>query len=293
MYTIKNLLKENYKKWYNKPYVYTKKEGKYEYKTFGNFIEDSIYLAEYINELNLKNNNIIIYGENSYEWMVSDVAVVGFCGIGIGVDKEWKERDVAKIIDRVDASLMFYSNQKQEVIEGLKEKYPEVKFICMQKELTEMIQKGKLINQKRKHMFDLPGQDLEKGVKIIFSSGTTGRPKAILLSQKNLFSNCIQKEVLNIGENDSYYIFLPFHHIYAGVSLFLQSLLTGVQIYLCSDKNKMIEEMNETNPTVFAGVPLVFERFHQGVCGDANKLKYYLVKILDTFIVQVLILIKE
>ena len=274
MYTIKNILNKNYKKWYNKPYIYTKKEGQYQYKTFGQLTEDSIYLAEFLNSNGFKNSNIIIYGENSYEWMVADVAVTGFCGISVGVDKEWKSRDVAKIIDRVSASAMIYSEQKQDVIESLKEKYPEVKFICMQKDLPEILKLGKALNDKRENMFDIKGQDIEKGVKIIFSSGTTGNPKAILLSQKNLFFNYdISDKLLSITDEDSYYLFLPLHHVYGGVSIFLYSLIAGFSMYLCSDKTKMIEEIQETNPTIFAGVPLVYHMFYKKVDGNIEKLK--------------------
>lgn len=274
MYTVKTVLKENYSKWFEKPYIYTKKEGKYEYKTFGEITEDTIYLAEALKSYNLINYNIIIYGENSYEWLISDLAVMGFCGISIGVDKEWKERDVSKIIDRVDASAIIYSEKKQEVIDSLKEKHPDVKYICMQKDFPTMLKEGKQLNEKREDMFDIPEQNIEKGAKIIFSSGTTGRPKAILLSQKNIFSNwSAPKDLLDLTEEDSCYVFLPFHHVYAGVGLFILSLVIGMKIYLCSDTNKMIEEMQETNPTIFTGVPIVYHRFYEKVNGDLNKLK--------------------
>ena len=72
MKTINEYLKDDYEKWYNKEYIWIKKEGKYIPKTFGNFIDNVQSVSKALINRGFKNKKSIIFSENSYEWMVLD-----------------------------------------------------------------------------------------------------------------------------------------------------------------------------------------------------------------------------
>ena len=78
---VNKLLKEDYQKWKNNPYIFQKEQGEFKGTTFGEFTEDTYRLAEHLLRLGLSDEKIIIYGKNSYALMVADLAVTAFVGI--------------------------------------------------------------------------------------------------------------------------------------------------------------------------------------------------------------------
>ncbi len=99
---------------------------------------------------------------------------------------------------------------------------------------------------------------------ILFTSGTTNRPKAIPLTQTNLLHNWDALYARTpMTESDISYIFLPLNHVYAGVANFLYTIISGMRIYLCSDRSKMLEEMLDVRPTVVCTVPLILKRIYE------------------------------
>ena len=178
---INIILKEAYDKWKDRDYIYQKKDGKFIAKTFKIFIEDVYSLASYLLDNNLKDEKIIIYGDNSYELMVSDIAVTGFVGISVIVNKDLKEESVIKMIKEIDAKAVIYDDNKKDIVQKVREQC-DVKYINM-KNYKEILNKVEL--------FNLQTRDENICSKIVFSSGTTGPSKGIMLSIKNIFSGYI------------------------------------------------------------------------------------------------------
>lgn len=261
--TIKSILKDRYKKWENNPYIHYKENGKLVIKNYGDFVRDSIYLATGLKILGLWNQKIMIYGENSYEWMISDVAITGFTGISVAVSREWKYHDLDFAIQKVQPQAIIYSESKREVIEEVKKNNPQIQCLSMQTVLPQIINLGRKV-KRESNLFDIEETNYEECSKIIFSSGTTDLIKAVMLSQKNIFFGYdeIMKR-MPVCEKDLDYFFLPLHHIYAMKGLFYFSFISGMNLYLCSDIKRLTDEIREVNPTVFRAVPFIYERFYQ------------------------------
>ena len=107
---------------------------------------------------------------------------------------------------------------------------------------------------------------MDKTAMILFTSGTTNLPKAIPLTQENLFANW---ETLYrrtpMTEQDISYVFLPFHHVYTGVANILYTVISGMQLVLCSDLKNMLPELMEVRPTVVCTVPLFLYQMHKSM----------------------------
>lgn len=268
-----DLLKMNYETRKDREYVYTKIDGVYSPITFGELIESAIYLGRALNKKGLKNKRIIVYGENSVEWMIADLATMGFVGVNIGIDKEWKYSDVRNTLSFLEASAVIYSESKAAIIDQLKSEFIGVDFISMSEDLPSLISHGKELSQGL-DLFDCTPRDENECIRVVFSSGTVSFPKAVMLSDKNIFSGW---ESLNrrapMDENDICYLFLPLHHTYAGIYNFIYSLISGLRIYLGTGVQNIAQELREVNPTVFCGVPIIYKRFYEAVGGNLDYLR--------------------
>ena len=174
---LKSIIKRDYNKWYSDPYIYEKVNDKYEYITFGKFIENSLGIANDLIKRGYKNKRIMIISENSTKLMEVDIAVTFYVGLCAIVSKEWKKTDLIQGIDELKADLLLYSDNYKDV----------VKDVLKERKIDSM-HLNDLDTSFNNSLFDLPIKNKNKPAKIVFSSGTTGKSKAVMLSLKNIFA---------------------------------------------------------------------------------------------------------
>ena len=157
---------------------------------------------------------------------------------------------------------MLYSKAVEDRLEAVMAKYKDVEFICIEDEFDNMLEKGK---SECKELFALEPVDEDKPAKIVFTSGSTSFPKAVMLSVKNIYSSyeALGRRI-QVDTNDVCYLFLPLNHTYGSIFNFLYSLVFGYSIYLTGDIKNMAQEMMMVKPTVFCAVPLVCVKFCEG-----------------------------
>lgn len=257
MKSVCEYIEEDMIKWENSPYIYVKKDGKFEPRTFGEVMDDVRCLARALASEGVR-GNVMLYSRNSYEWMVADLAVMGYVGVCVPIDSEWTAFDISNTLSVIGINTVMYEKAKSGVIDELRKKYPEIRFICIEESFPKLIAQGK-------NAAPLSGKrDTAENAMILFTSGTTNRPKAIPLTQKNLLHNWDALYARTpMTSADISYIFLPLNHVYAGVANFLYTIISGMKIYLCSDRSKMLEEMLEIRPTVVCTVPLILNRIYE------------------------------
>ena len=251
---LKTIIKNNYNKWKNDNYIYQKDtNGNYKPITYGKFIEDSLGIAKDLIDKGYKNKKIIIISENSINLMKCDFAISFFVGLSAVVSKEWKKQDLLNGINELKADLLLYSDNYKDLVKEI-EKEVNIKTINIKKIKTSFTKK----------LFELPIKKQNKAAKIVFSSGTTGKSKAVKLSLKNIFAGLPSlNRRCKFTHKDSTYLFLPLNHTYASVYNFMYSLIKGYSIYLASSTTNIGKELLETNPTIFCAVPLVYNNLLQ------------------------------
>lgn len=149
---------------------------------------------------------------------------------------------------------ILYHPSKEEILSSPEFTNQEIRFLSF----TQIMEKGQ-----RREMQAYPTND-DFCSKMVFSLGTTGVPKAVMLSQKNMFvnlENLLKRAPMT--DQDSAYLVLPLSSTYGGICNFLYSLKTGMQIYLCSDKNRIVEELMEVKPSILSTVPIFLEKIYQ------------------------------
>lgn len=257
---LEQFLREDYEKWGSRNYLYEKKEGIFVPVTFACFIEKVNYLAAYLMAKGFAGKNIGIYGPNSIEWMISDVSVMCYVGCSVGFNKDWSYDNVVYSIDKSELSCMIYDERQGEIIDRLKEKYPDMTFISVQKDFEDCIAEGKALTE---GLFTLEARPDDVPAKVVFTSGTTSFPKAVLLSVGNVFSGwrSLGRRV-PVGVEDICYLFLPLNHTYGSIYNFIYSLVFGYEIYLAGSISEMAQEMMQIYPTIFSAVPIIYMRFY-------------------------------
>lgn len=103
---------------------------------------------------------------------------------------------------------------------------------------------------------------------ILFTSGTTGNPKGVMLTHKNLVSDCyIAQTRMRIYSSDVFYALLPIHHAYTMLAVFIEAISVGAELVFAKSMvvKKMMQELKEGRITMLLGVPLLFNKLMTGI----------------------------
>lgn len=259
-YSIHNILTEGEAKFRGHEYIFERRGDAFVGRAYDTFVSDVRRTAMLLEAMGLHGRKIILIGENSYNYMVADTAVMGYVGVSCTLSKEWTAGDIISSAELLSAGAVIYSSRCSEAVKAVMEKFPDIAYIRMEEILT---------SEGNTHAELIPS-DTGKCCKIIFSSGTTGIPKAVMLSQENMLANyesLCRRTPFTPSDRD--YLFLPLSHTYGGICNFLYSLISGMSIYICSDTRLIMEELSMVKPTVFCAVPLIFERLY-AACTEGN-----------------------
>lgn len=267
MKTISEYLEEDYKKWPDRPYITARKPESWITHTFRETIDDIHGLSHILLKQGFQDKNLMLCSENSYEWIVFYLAIMGYVGTCVPVDKEWTVHDFRNILSAVPIAAVFCSRTQRKRLRELEECYPEISWFCMEDMLYSAIH-----SEKQHAEILCKMTDPKQTAMILFTSGTTDLPKAIPLTQENLFANwnALYRRT-PMTEQDISYVFLPFHHVYTGVANILYTIISGMQLWLCSDLKRMIPELMEVRPTIVCTVPLLLYRMYEAMSDDLLK----------------------
>ena len=253
MIYLKRQIKRIYNTWKNEPYMYEKDEsGIYKSKSYKDFIEESLSIASFLLQKNYKNKTGLLLSENSIALMECDLAISFYVGKSAIACREWTVKDLLDGIDEINAEYIICSKKYENTAKELS-KSKNIPYYLI----------NEIPNKFNKSYLDFNIKRYDDVAKVVFSSGTTGRSKGVLLTLRNIFSgyNSLQRR-LHINHNDRVYMFLPLHHTYASICHFMYSLLTGHRLYLSSSTANIGSELLEVNPTVFCTVPLVLNKLY-------------------------------
>lgn len=253
-FTIQDYLARALEKWGPDDYIGEKISGGWKTHTFGEFVRDVRKCAHWMLSSGFGGQNTGIYGQNSYEWMVLDISIMGFAGVAFPIDVQYRAEELRNILSVSQIYTLFYSLEKQDIIDSLRAEFPLVHFVPME-EIS-----GQYAAYTDDACFDPVPPD--RVVKVLYTSGTVARPKGVMLTQSNLFSNWRTLYARTpMTHRDSIYLVLPLNHVYAGVAAFLYTLASGMKIYLGSFSPEIcLRDFEELKPSVFICVPLLAER---------------------------------
>lgn len=254
--------------------------GKYLPIKYKRVREDVLFFGTSLAEAGLLGKKVAVIGENSYEWIVTYFAVVCGGGIIVPIDRELPPDEITNLLKRSGAEAIVFSKKMEETVQSLlRNEQLTLTAICMSREnntgganMPDMIETGRMALSEGKRDFIETEIDPDECCAILYTSGTTGIAKGVMLSHKNIVANVQNmSQFVRVTKDDVGLSVLPIHHTYEMTCHIFTSFYQGMPVAICEGLKHIIKNMNEARVTVMLAVPLIFESMHKKIFKAAQQ----------------------
>lgn len=279
---IKEIIYNSAKKFSNQiAFVIKHQENKkqaYENITYKKLLEDINSLGTALYNMGLNGKRVAIIGKNRYEWVIAHLANLLGGIVSIPLDKDLQYDELENSIIRSKADCIIFDEKLTDKITKIKEENNTnlTNYICMSKiegfeSVEELIKQGEdLIEKGNTGYIDAKIDENIMNI-LLFTSGTTSKSKAVMLSQKNIASNIYAMQcVEDIRSTDTNIAFLPFHHIF-GSTCIIMMLACGVKTVFPDGLRYIKQNLKEYKVTLFVGVPVLVEAIYKTIMKEIEK----------------------
>lgn len=277
-HTIQEILAHTEKKYgLNDAIRYKINKDTIETKSYTELKEDSERFSSLLHKLGQAGQHIAITGRTSYEWITAYLGTVNSGSVAVPLDVSLPAEEMCELIDRSDASVFVFDEIRADVAGMLKEHCPKLKaVISMQKEKDEdgMYSFWQNLSEQGTGFECHP--DPDSLCTIMFTSGTTGKSKGVMLSQRNIADNATCLD-MRIPERTTILSVLPVHHAYCLSMDILKGISLGSIICINDSLIHMAKNMKYFQPDMILMVPLMIETLAKKL-EDAENLPPEIVK---------------
>lgn len=234
-------------------------------------------------EMGLKGKRIAVIGENSYQWALTYFATTNGTGVIVPLDRELPPNEIRNLLQRAEVSAIVFSRKMEpivkEALKGLTGIDYTINMSATNDEggdlsLNKLIGEGKELLEAGNREFVDAIIDREAMCSLLFTSGTMGLAKGVMLSHKNLSANVHNmSKYVAIPDNYVGLSVLPMHHSYEMTCHVLTGIYQGLTIAFCEGLKYIVKNLVESKATVMLGVPLVFESMHKKIWKQAETNK--------------------
>ena len=223
----------------------------------------------------------LLISENRPEWFISDLAIMLSNSITVPTYTTYLERDYKYIINDCEPSVIIVSDTSQyEKISNLIKNFSFIKKIYSFEELDKVDKNNytniiKFLPKENSFLKDLPKVNIKRNdpACIIYTSGTQGNPKGVILSHGGILNNCEgAKELLKplVTKNTKFLTWLPLSHSYEHTVQFVQ-ISVAARIFYAESIEKLIKNMNECGPQIMTAVPRFYQNLYQKISSNFKK----------------------
>ena len=232
-------------------------------QTYNEVLANVCALADWLIENGLKKGDrVAVMGKNSPEWATAYLATLFASGIVVPVDNGLHEPEVVNIVKTAEPSFIFCDDDRSFMY---KNNFDKLRIYSLNPDAEDRF----IYNLKAKNQVtpNEPATEYDTCA-ILFTSGTTGKPKGVMLSHRNLISDgFIAQRNFNHYNTDVFYALLPIHHAYTMQAAFINPLQTGASIVFGKSMavSKLLRELKEGKITIMLGVPLLYNKLLSGI----------------------------
>lgn len=217
-----------------------------------------------------KGSKVAVTGSNSPEWAIAYLGILFAQAVVVPIDYQLKNSEIENLLRTAEVKVLFVDEEK---FDHFAQKPAGLETVLS------------LSPHRTPYIYDLaPAADgISQGATaaspsdtvtesdlaaILFTSGTTGHPKGVMLSHRNLVSDCFLAQAnLNIYPTDVFYALLPIHHSYCMLAVFIESFSVGAETVFGKRLaiKQILSDLKEAKVTMFLGVPLLFNKVLNGI----------------------------
>jgi long-chain acyl-CoA synthetase len=218
-------------------------------------------LARWLHSQGIRKGDMVaVTGKNSPEWAVAYLGIVFAGAVVVPIDYQLKNEETDLLIKTAHAGILFVDEEKHGLYQG-SDKVSRV--ISLKKGVGTYV-----------YDLDGPAAEIEAAAEpdlaaVLFTSGTTGTPKGVMLTHRNLVSDCYlaQGTPFDVYHTDVFYAILPLHHAYTMLAVFIETISTGAEVVFGKKMvtQVMLKELREGKVTLLLGVPMLFNKLLAGI----------------------------
>ncbi|MBN2011855.1 long-chain fatty acid--CoA ligase [candidate division KSB1 bacterium] len=278
-----------------RPALFYKKSGQWESISWDDMGNQIKCVSRALLQLGLgEQERVGIYSQNKPQWTIADYGIMGVRGITTTIYATNSASDAEYIVNDAEMGIIFVGGQEQYdnvmrffrsnkylkqivVFDNTVKIEPDENILYF----DDFIKQGLAAANEAAYNERLSRATADDVATIIYTSGTSGTPKGVMLTQANLFSQFTALDPLfNICENDIELCFLPLSHSYQKAStLWTQS--HGVTVYYCENPKEILEQFQEVRPTFMVGVPRLYEKMYATVYARLEEASWLKKKLFN------------
>lgn len=232
--------------------------------------KDVRYFATYLCSLGLHEKKVAVIGRNSYPWALTYLAVC--CGVGVIVplDRDLHGDQIADLLRDAGAAAIVYDTDKAAQMEQVSFDGVKISF----EDVPDCIAKGRDLCRAGDCSYEKNIPDPYALGVLLYTSGTTGISKGVMLSQHNICSDIVNVcRQIHVYQSDRCLSILPLHHTFECMAGFLTFLYSGASIAYNASLRTLMQDLKLFRPTGLIAVPLVLETFYHAILKKYKKLR--------------------
>lgn len=282
---IQDMLQKSCKKYKNKLALEDLQDYPISRATYSELYEYVLKFGSALKHLGLKErSHIALIGENRVQWAISYLTLMSFNYVVVPIDKNLSQREILNIIHESDVEAIIFSKTYNSILSENKSILKKLKhFISMDTPNGDngfLYMKQMIDEQSLVEIPQLPRINSNDVAEIIFTSGSLGRAKGVMLSQKNLATNLMDMvSMIFMYPEDKFLSILPIHHTYECTCGMLCPIYSGSSVHYARSLKTVAEDMKNVKATIVLGVPLLFDKMYKRIKKviDEDKKKSFIV----------------
>lgn len=291
--SFQEILKSSYSKYPNKLALEDLNPTPINRVTFRELYEYVIRFGKALKSLGLKEkSHIALIGENRVQWGISYLATTTFNYVVVPIDRNLKENEILNILHLSDAKAAIFPENYREIFLTHKNTIKSLEYYIdmdLEKEEDGILSMTELISKQRfdEKKDDFPQIDPKELASLIFTSGTMGASKGVMLSQYNICSNIVDMlSMVQILPEDRFLSVLPIHHTYECTCGFLCPMYAGASVHYARSLKTVVEDIQKVKATMLLGVPLLYDKMYKRISKaiEESKIKSLVVPALKSMI---------
>lgn len=236
-------------------------------KSYADFRNEVRQASAMLTLKGLYQDKIAVLGENSYGWLLSYFATVLSGNVIVPIDKQLSEEQVERLLGETEVKMLFISASYNDYAECIHNKLPDIDIITIQNDISDWALPFCDDYNSVYNSVSINPDDLAA---IIYTSGTTDKAKGVMLTHRNICSNCIGGlKNLIVATTTTTILTLPLHHTYSLVGSVMTFMMDGVVIYINRSIKEIKKDFVEQRPTTVAMVPMMVETFYKQIWDTA------------------------